>query len=143
MGIPALFPDDYLPDVHMRLLMYKRISSAEDKEELKELEIESIDRFGLLPDSAKYLFRLSRLKLIARPLGIRKIDVDDEGGIVKFIQNPPLDISEIIALIQQAPRTYKLVSANELEFVAELETAEQRFAFVEKLLKTLGGSFKL
>ena len=143
IGIPALFPDDYLPDVHMRLLMYKRISSAEDKEELKELEIESIDRFGLLPDSAKYLFRLSRLKLKARPLGIRKIDVDDEGGIVKFIQNPPLDISEIIALIQQAPRTYKLASANELEFDAKLETAEQRFAFMEKLLKTLGGSFKL
>jgi transcription-repair coupling factor (superfamily II helicase) len=137
MGFPALFPEDYLPDVHMRLLMYKRISSAEDKEELKELEIESIDRFGLLPDSAKYLFRLSHLKLRARPLGIRKIDADENGGIVSFIQNPPLDISEIIALIQQAPRTYKLLSASELEFEADLESAEQRFAFVERLLSTL------
>jgi transcription-repair coupling factor (superfamily II helicase) len=121
----------------MRLLMYKRISSAEDQEELKELEIESIDRFGLLPDSAKYLFRLSYLKLRARPLGIRKIDADEDGGIVSFIQNPPLDISEIIALIQQAPRTYKLASASELEFEADLESAEQRFAFVERLLTAL------
>ncbi len=137
MGFPALFPDEYLPDVHMRLLMYKRISSAEDKEELKELEIESIDRFGLLPDSAKYLFRLSLLKLKARPLGIRKIDADEDGGIVSFIQNPPLDISEIVALIQQAPRTYKLISASELEFEANLESAEQRFSFVEQLLTKL------
>ncbi len=141
MGFPALFPDDYLPDVHMRLIMYKRIASAADKDELKELEIESIDRFGLLPDSAKYLFRLSYLKQKSRRLGIRKIDADDEGGIITFIQNPPLDISEIITLIQQAPRTYKLANASELEFEANLETAEQRFAFVEKLLATLGSSF--
>jgi transcription-repair coupling factor (superfamily II helicase) len=138
MGFPALFPDDYLPDVHMRLLMYKRISSAVSHNELKELEIESIDRFGLLPDAAKYLFRLSRMKVSARPLGIRKIDADEDGGIVSFIQNPPLDISEIIALIQQAPRTYKLASASELEFEVELESAEQRFAFVEQLLAKLG-----
>jgi len=124
----------------MRLIMYKRISSAQSAEELKELEIESIDRFGLLPESAKYLFRLSQLKLKARPLGIRKIDVDDEGGIVNFIQNPPLDISEIIALIQQAPGTYKLASASELEFSVGLESAEQRFAFVEQLLARLGAS---
>jgi len=85
----------------------------------------------------KYLFRLSYLKQKARRLGIRKIDADDEGGIITFIQNPPLDISEIIALIQQAPRTYKLANASELEFEADLESAEQRFAFVEKLLTTL------
>ncbi len=142
MGFPALFPDDYLPDVHMRLLMYKRISGAENSDELKELEIESIDRFGLLPDSAKYLFRLSHLKLKARHLGIRKIDADDEGGLITFIQNPPLDISEIIALIQQAPRTYQLPNASELEFEANLESAEQRFSFVERLLATLGHSSK-
>ncbi len=137
VGFPALFPDEYLPDVHTRLLMYKRIASAIDSEEIRELEIESIDRFGLLPDSAKHLFQLTRLKLKAQPLGISKIDVDEDGGVVKFIQNPPLDISEIIALIQQAPRTYKLASASELEFEVELETVEQRFAFVEQLLNKL------
>lgn len=137
VGFPALFPDEYLPDVHMRLLMYKRIASAIDTDEIRELEIESIDRFGLLPDSARHLFQLTRLKLKAQPLGISKIDVDEDGGVVKFIQNPPLDISEIIALIQQAPRTYKLASASELEFEVELETVEQRFAFIEQLLKKL------
>ncbi len=140
VGFPALFPDDYLADVHLRLLMYKRIASASSDEEIRELEIESIDRFGLLPDSAKYLFRLTRLKLRAKPLGIQKIDVDEDGGVVKFIQNPPLDISEIIALIQQNPRTYRLVSASELEFEVELPEAEQRFSFVEKLLTILSPS---
>lgn len=137
VGFPALFPDEYLPDVHMRLLMYKRISSAPNTEEIRELEIESIDRFGLLPDSAKHLFQLSRLKLKAQPLGISKIEVDEDGGVIKFIQNPPLDISEIIQLIQQAPRTYKLASASELEFEVELKTVEQRFSFIEQLLNKL------
>ena len=134
IGVPALFPDEYLPDVHMRLLMYKRIASAANTDELRELEIESIDRFGLLPDSAKYLFEISRLKLRAQPLGIQKIDIDDDGGLVRFIQNPPLDISEIIALIQAAPRTYRLASASELEFEADLPEVEQRFAFLTQLL---------
>lgn len=137
VGFPALFPDEYLPDVHMRLLMYKRIASAINTEEIRELEIESIDRFGLLPDSAKHLFQLSRLKLKAQPLGISKIDVDEDGGVAKFIQNPPLDVSEIISLIQQEPGTYRLASASELEFEIKLETVEQRFAFIEHLLTRL------
>jgi len=134
VGFPALFPDEYLPDVHLRLLMYKRIASASSDEEIRELEIESIDRFGLLPDSAKHLFHLTRIKLKAQPLGIARIDVDEDGGIFKFIQNPHLDISEIISLIQEAPRTYRLASASELEFEVELPEVEQRFTFVEKLL---------
>jgi transcription-repair coupling factor (superfamily II helicase) len=139
-GFPALFPDEYLPDVHLRLVMYKRIASAQNKHDLKEIEIESIDRFGLLPDSAKYLFRLSALKLKAQPLGIQKIDVDEDGGIFNFIENPPVDISDIIAIIQSDPQTYKLSRANELEFTLDLETAEQRFSFIGELLDKLSAN---
>ncbi len=140
IGAPVLFPDTYLPDVHLRLVMYKRIASAQNSQELKELEIESIDRFGLLPESAKYLFRVARLKLKAIPLGIHKIEVDEEGGIFKFIENPSVDISDIISLIQSDPKTYKLSSAHELEFTLDLETVEQRLAFIDKLLTTLSTS---
>jgi len=73
LGIPALLPDDYLPDVHTRLIQYKRIASASDKTELRELQVEMIDRFGLLPDPTKNLFRITELKLGATPLGIKKL----------------------------------------------------------------------
>ena len=75
LHVPALLPDDYLPDVHLRLVLYKRIAAAANVEELRELQVEMIDRFGLLPPPAKNLFRIAELKLAARALGLRKIDI--------------------------------------------------------------------
>lgn len=69
---PALIPDDYLPDVHSRLILYKRIASATDAGALRELQVEMIDRFGLLPAPLKHLFRVTELKLRALPLGVRR-----------------------------------------------------------------------
>ena len=75
---PALIPEDYLPDVHNRLILYKRIASAQSDEELKELQVEMIDRFGLLPEQVKNLLEVTRLKLRATPIGIRKIEAGPE-----------------------------------------------------------------
>ncbi|MGH8106148.1 MAG: transcription-repair coupling factor, partial [Arenimonas sp.] len=80
LHIPALIPDDYLPDVHARLTLYKRIASARDSEQLKELQVEMIDRFGLLPDPTKQLFATAEIKLEATPLGIRKLELGPTGG---------------------------------------------------------------
>ncbi|KAG0741362.1 hypothetical protein G6F24_016733 [Rhizopus arrhizus] len=79
LHVPALIPEDYLPDVHTRLTLYKRISSARDSDALRELQVEMIDRFGLLPDAAKHLFAIAELKLKAT-LGIRKLDLGENGG---------------------------------------------------------------
>src|SRR3546814_7406326 len=84
MNVPALIPDDYLPDVHARLTLYKRISSARNVDELRELQVEMIDRFGLLPDQVKHLFATAELKLQADALGIRKLDLGAEGGRLQF-----------------------------------------------------------
>ena len=75
LGAPALIPDDYLPDVHARLILYKRIASAESQAALDELRVEMIDRFGLLPEPTKTLFSVTRVKLLAQELGIRKLDM--------------------------------------------------------------------
>ena len=72
LHIPALLPGDYLPDVHVRLIRYKRIASAQSGEELRDLKVEMIDRFGLLPDPARNLFDATELKLHAEPFGVRK-----------------------------------------------------------------------
>ncbi|MBM2829840.1 MAG: transcription-repair coupling factor, partial [Gammaproteobacteria bacterium] len=84
LHIAALIPEDYMPDVHARLIMYKRIASARDENELTDLQEEMIDRFGLLPEPVKNLFQITTLKLKANPLGIRKIDLGKQGGRLHF-----------------------------------------------------------
>ena len=84
LHVPALIPDDYLPDVHMRLVLYKRIANAATRAQLDELQVEIIDRFGLLPPPLKTLFAITWLKLLAQRLGVAKIQAGAEGGSVRF-----------------------------------------------------------
>ena len=84
LHVPALLPDDYVPDVHLRLMLYKRISAAESTEQLRELQVELTDRFGLLPDATKNLLRIAGIKKSAALLGIDKIDMADSGGYLVF-----------------------------------------------------------
>ena len=100
LNTPALLPEDYLPDVHTRLIMYKRIASAETEQDLGEMREEVIDRFGLLPDPARNLFALAQLKLKATPMGIRKIDAGSNGARIVFSEQPNVDPALIINLIQ-------------------------------------------
>ncbi|MFP4280113.1 MAG: transcription-repair coupling factor, partial [Halochromatium sp.] len=88
LGLPALLPDDYLPDVHTRLVTYKRIASAADRAELKDLQVEMIDRFGLLPEPTKALFAITELKLKVQPYGIKKIEAGPKGGRIVFGEQP-------------------------------------------------------
>lgn len=137
LGIPALLPDDYLPDIHTRLIQYKRIASAKDKDELRELQVEMIDRFGLLPQAAKNLFHVTELKLLATPVGISKIEMGDSGGRVFFIAEPNLDPMKIITLIQTQSKTYRMDGQDKLRIIGDLPDAEARFAAVELLLGQL------
>jgi len=137
LKIPALLPSDYMPDVHMRLVLYKRIASAADQAALDELQVEMIDRFGLLPEPAKNLFRLAELKLKATPLGIRKIEAGSTGGRLVFSAKPAVDPMAIINLIQRESRRYKLDGQEKLRFTIDLKEAEERFAFVHELLDRL------
>ncbi|MCF5946593.1 transcription-repair coupling factor, partial [Xanthomonas perforans] len=84
LHVASLIPEDYLPDVHTRLTLYKRISSARDPDALRELQVEMIDRFGLLPDPVKHLFAIAELKLQANALGVRKLDLGENGGRLVF-----------------------------------------------------------
>ncbi|OOZ42050.1 transcription-repair coupling factor [Solemya pervernicosa gill symbiont] len=137
LHIPALIPDDYLHDVHTRLVLYKRIASAESGDALRELQVEMIDRFGLLPDPVKNLFRITGLKLLAQPLGIAKIDVGPSGGRVQFNEQPNIDPIKIITLVQSEPQRYKLDGQDKLRFFDEMEAPEHRLESTETLLNAL------
>ncbi|WP_373388597.1 transcription-repair coupling factor [Pseudomonas alcaligenes] len=137
LRVPALIPDDYLPDVHSRLILYKRIASAADEDALKELQVEMIDRFGLLPEPTKNLMRLTLLKLQAEKLGIRKIDAGPQGGRIEFAANTCVDPLTLIKLIQSAPARYKFEGATLFKLQVPMERPEERFNTLEALLERL------
>ncbi len=137
LNLPALLPEDYLPDVHIRLIQYKRIASAISQDELRELQVEMIDRFGLLPDQAKNLFDITELKLEVQPLGIRKIEAGSQGGKIHFEEQPAIDPARIIHLIQTRPQQFKLDGADKLYFYTDLEMPESRIEKVRELLQML------
>jgi len=137
LRVPALIPDDYLPDVHTRLILYKRISSAQSSESLRELQVEMIDRFGLLPEAVKNLLRVTLLKLKAQSLGINKIDASDTGGRLEFAAETQVNPLTLVKMVQNQPQRYKLEGADKLRVIQENKNPEQRFKMIEKLLGEL------
>ena len=134
---PALIPDDYLPDVHTRLILYKRIASAASDEALDALMVEMVDRFGLLPEPTRRLFELTRLKLRATAAGITRIDVGEAGGRFEFDEHTAVDPLQIVRLVQEQPGTYRLDGATTLRSTQQCETFEARVAFAGSLLSRL------
>ena len=137
LRVPALIPDDYLPDVHARLIMYKRIANAADEEGLKDLQVEMIDRFGLLPEPSKNLVRITLLKLQAEKLGIKKVDAGPQGGRIEFAADTCVDPLTLIKLIQGAPNRYKFEGATMFKFQVPMERPEERFNTLEALFERL------
>ncbi|GMG88171.1 transcription-repair coupling factor [Biformimicrobium ophioploci] len=138
LRIPALIPDDYLPDVHSRLLMYKRIANAESSEALRELQVEMIDRFGLLPEATKNLFRVTEIKLTAGELGISKLEANAERGRMEFADSTQVDPFTIVKLVQAQPGRYQLQGANQLRFELDDDsTPDSRIREVNELLQKL------
>lgn len=134
LGAPALIPDDYLPDVHARLILYKRIASAESQEALDELRVEMIDCFGLLPEPTKTPFSVTRVKLLVQELGIRKLDMHVKGRRILFDDKPNIDPMKVITLIQKRPWVFKLDGQDKLRFEIKLPTVEEREEWVIKLM---------
>ena len=135
--IPALIPETYIADIHRRLIEYKRIASAADDNSLREMQMELIDRFGLLPDSLKHLFRVTRIKLQTIALGIDKIDIGEQNGKIVFNRNPNINPLKIIELIQADPRQYRFDGKQTLRIACQNVELEARFNQVENLLKKL------
>lgn len=133
----TIIPESYLPDIHTRLIFYKRISNAKNNEELQDLQVEMIDRFGLLPPSVKNLFKVSTLKLKAQALGIVKISLSYSQGMVEFAEHTNVDPATIIRLIQVHAARYKL--KNSIQLLFDLKEKEDVFEALECTLTDLAG----
>ncbi len=132
LHMTSIIPDDYLGDVHMRLIFYKRISNAENIEALEQLQVEMIDRFGLFPNPLKQLFAITELKLMANHLGIKKINAKGNSGKLTFCDKPNIAPETIIHLIQVHAKRYKLKGPNTLLF--SINENNNRIEEVKKVL---------
>ena len=133
----ALIPEEYLHDVHQRLLFYKRISNADDKEALTDIRTEMIDRFGTLPDQTKQLFAVHGLRIQAEPLKINKIDANSSSLTLEFAPDTPVDALAIIQLIQKDGQRYRMNGASGIRYqdANKLATPQQRVSVIQDLLR--------
>ncbi|OTM13877.1 transcription-repair coupling factor [Acinetobacter pittii] len=137
LHIPALIPDEYLGDVHQRLLFYKRISNTDTQEKLDNIRMELIDRFGVPPQSVKHLFSVHQIRLKAEQLGITKIDINTQGGNIEFSPDTPVQAITIIQLMQKHPTYYRMEGGQRLKVMVQLEEQEKRVQFINDLLAKL------
>lgn len=137
LHVPALIPSDYLPDVHARLILYKRIAGTRDGEELDSLVEEIIDRFGPLPEPLRNLVRVTGLKQRARMLGIQKIDLGRQGGRVHFCEKPSIDPTRVIELVRSGSGTYQFDGRDKLRISKELSEPSSRFDTLIELFEQI------
>ena len=133
----ALLPEDYVNDVHERLVLYKRFANCETDEQLFEMHEELIDRFGLLPPPARTLLESHRLRVLGKPLGIARIDAADSAIQLQFVPNPPIDAKRIIELIQKN-KNYKLAGQDRLKIALDMPEVKERIAAVREIFSKLG-----
>ena len=134
LKLPALLPDSYIPDVNLRLSFYKKLASAKDESELDDVQVELIDRFGLLPDAAKNLVKLTEFKQQAQQLGIKRIEANAKGGLIEFADKTRVAPAYIIGLIQQQSRIFKLEGGQKLRFTIASPDAKDRLSLVANML---------
>ncbi len=134
LRMPVLLPDDYIPDVNVRLSFYKRIASAKDLNELNDLRAELIDRFGTLPDAGRNLLRNAAIRLSAMSLGISRIEAHDKGGFIEFGEKNNVDPTYLIGLLQEQPSVFRLDGPTKLKFMISLTDREKRLTFIDDML---------
>jgi len=136
LHVPALLPADFCGDVHERLSIYKRLANCAAQDNIDDMQEELIDRFGKLPDPVKALIETHRLRVVAKTVGIVKIDAHGEAASLQFMVNPPIDSMRIIALIQKN-RHIKLAGQDKLRITANMPDLAARVSQVKQTIKQL------
>ncbi len=134
---PALLPTDYCGDVHTRLNLYKRLATAAKPEQIDAMLEEITDRFGKLPPQGQTLFDVHRLRVLAKPYGVTKIDAAPKLMVISFRPNPPVDALKIIELVQKN-RHIKLAGNDKLRIEREIADPKDRAQLVRDVLRSLG-----
>ncbi len=134
LRMPALLPETFIPDVNTRLSFYKRVASAQQEGELEDLKVELIDRFGQLPDAARNLLDIAALRLMAKKIGIRRVEASDKGGFIEFAEKNKADPGWLIGLLQKEPQNWRLDGPTKLKFIRDLGERKLRMKWVREFM---------
>ena len=142
LGMPVLIPDAYIPDLNLRLSLYRRIASLADKPEIENFATELIDRFGALPDDVENLLKLVEIKQLCHEAGVSKIDAGPKGAVLSFHPSTRINIARLVQYIAQHPGNVKLRPEDQkLVFIKAWEDLGQRLRGAHRILKELTGLF--
>jgi transcription-repair coupling factor (superfamily II helicase) len=136
LHVPALLPDEYCNDIHERLVLYKRMANCTSEDQLDDMQIELTDRFGLLPDPVRALMDCHRLRIIARPIGVTRVDAAADCIQIQFAPNPQVDAAKIVALIQRS-REYQLSGPDRLKVQVKIPGVRERVKRIKSLFAEL------
>ena len=136
LHVPALLPSTYCSDVHERLVLYKRLANCEKMDELETMREELVDRFGSLPEPAQALVACHRLRVVARPLGVAKIDAGPERATIQFVPNPPFDTGALILLVQRDGRI-RFAGPDRIRIERAAPSLVERTAMIREFLAKL------
>ncbi|MEM7692402.1 MAG: TRCF domain-containing protein, partial [Pseudomonadota bacterium] len=134
---PALIPEDYLPDPNTRLILYKRIAACSSDDELRELQVEMIDRFGLLPEPCKNLFTATSIRLLVQSAGVTQLELGQTGGHIDFAEDAPIDPMQLVTLIQEQPSAYRMAGPTRLRITQEMPVLASRDQLTRSLVDRL------
>ncbi|VFP84115.1 Transcription-repair-coupling factor [Candidatus Erwinia haradaeae] len=134
LRIPSYIPSDFIPDVNTRLSFYKLIASAQNCNVLEKIKIDLIDRFGLLPDTARTFLDISKLRIIAKKLGIRKIEASARGGVIELDKDNKVDVALFIDLLTQEPHSWVLDGPTRIRFICDLSEYTVRMKWVTEFV---------
>lgn len=143
LRLSAIIPEEYIADIHTRLIMYKRIANAKNNDQLRDLQIEMIDRFGLLPSPVKNLILVTELKVLAGKIGVTKINAFNQNGKIEFGEKAEIDPGVLISLIQIHAKRYQLDGPTRLRFTLDGTTHEERILEIKTLLIKLANKQNL
>jgi transcription-repair coupling factor (superfamily II helicase) len=138
LRVPAFLPESYVGDVHVRLSLYKRSAAALAPSELDDLTAELHDRFGPLPPPAQNLLKIAKLKLTARALGVRRLDLGPQGGTVLFEERAAVEPATLVRMIRRDARQFRLEGPLKLRVSRQLPAEAARFEYAAELLRRLG-----
>ncbi len=139
LHVPARLPEAYCADVHERLVLYKRLANCETNDELDTMQEELVDRFGSLPDPAQALLASHRLRVVARPLGVAKIDAGPERATIQFVKDPPIDAGALILLVQKDGRI-RFAGPDRIRIERAAPTLAERTTMLRDFLSKLQAS---
>ena len=140
MGVPSLITEDYVPDVNLRLLLYRRLARIESREALDDMYAEMVDRFGTMPEYTANLFRNTELKLRGIPLGVMRMDVGSHGGRFQFAGPSEAETRRLIKLASKSPTRYAFESDSRLVFHMPMETPEERYSAMHRLFDEISAA---